>query len=43
MTGRYVERAADPMKATADAVANRVARALEGSTSAEVVPLTRAR
>jgi integrase len=38
MTGRYVERAADPVRATADAVAGRVATALEGRT-ALTVPL----
>jgi hypothetical protein len=44
MPGRYyVERAVDPMKATADAVANSVARALDGKAAAEVVPLTRSR
>lgn len=31
MTGRYVERAVDPMRATADAVANRIASAMSES------------
>src|SRR5262245_44538922 len=39
MTGRYVERAADMVRATADAVSGRVAAALNASTAtpAEVV------
>jgi integrase len=43
MTGRYVERAADTVRATADAVSNRVAAALNSATvaPAEVVPITR--
>lgn len=40
MTGRYVERAADMVRATADAVSNRVAAALAGKP-AEVVPMHR--
>jgi integrase len=43
MTGRYVERAADPMKATADAVAGRVSRALAGAPSARVMALDQVR
>ncbi len=39
MTGRYVERHADPMRAAADAVANRVAAAMDGRPAAEVVDL----
>ena len=34
MTGRYVERAADMVRATADAVSNRVAAALNASAAA---------
>ena len=30
MTGRYVEKDADPLKRAADAVANRIAAAIEG-------------
>lgn len=41
MTGRYVERAVDPMRATANAVASRVDAAMAGR-SAKVVPLGRA-
>jgi integrase len=42
MTGRYVERAADMVRATADAVSGRVAAALNAGTTApaEVVELT---
>jgi len=40
MTGRYVERAADPVRATADVVAGRVAAAMAGQP-AEVVELKR--
>jgi hypothetical protein len=45
MTGRYVERAADMVRATADAVSGRVAAALNAGTTApaEVVELTRRR
>jgi integrase len=41
MTGRYVERAADMVRATADAVSNRIAAALNagGNAPAEVVKL----
>jgi len=30
MTGRYVEKDADPLQRAADAVANRIAAAMEG-------------
>ena len=45
MTGRYVERAADMVRATADAVSNRVAAALNSSstTPAEVLKLPQRR
>jgi integrase len=45
MTGRYVERAADMVRATADAVSNRVARALNAGSNApaEVVKLAERR
>jgi integrase len=45
MTGRYVERAADMVRATADAVSNRVAAALAAgnSTPAEIVALPKRR
>jgi integrase len=45
MTGRYVERAADMVRATADAVSGRVAAALNSgtATSAEIVKLDRRR
>jgi integrase len=33
MTSRYVERAPDPLRATADAVASRVAAAMDGATA----------
>jgi integrase len=39
MTGRYVERATDPHREAATMVANRVARALDGGESGEVIPL----
>ena len=40
MTGRYVERAADPVRTVADAVAGRVAAAMTGDAGgAEVVEL----
>ena len=39
MTGRYVERATDPLREAATSVSNRVARALDGGESGEVVPL----
>jgi integrase len=38
MTGRYVERATDPMRALADQVSKRVAAAMEGRDAA-VVPI----
>jgi hypothetical protein len=40
MTGRYVERAADPLRAVADQVAGRVAAAMDGR-EAPVVSLER--
>jgi integrase len=45
MTGRYVERAADMVRATADTVSNRIAAALNAATAtvADVVPITRRR
>jgi integrase len=45
MTGRYVERAADMVRATADAVSGRVAAALNSGTAtpAEVVKLSERR
>jgi integrase len=43
MTGRYVERAADMVRATADAVSSRVAAALAGKAPAEIVTLQRRR
>jgi integrase len=42
MTGRYVGRAVDPLRATADAVAGRVDAAMAGRT-AKVVPLAKRR
>lgn len=39
MTARYVERSVDPLRATADAVSNRVAAAMGAKPGAEVVPL----
>jgi len=41
MTGRYVERATDPLRATTDAVSARVQAALEGRDGAEVVAIPR--
>jgi integrase len=43
MTGRYVERAADPLRATADAFSSRIAAAMNAKPEegAEVVPLKR--
>ena len=38
MTGRYVERAVDPLRATADATANRISAAMSGQ-SAEIIPI----
>jgi integrase len=45
MTGRYVERAADMVRATADIVSNRVAAALNAGTaaSAEIIKLAKGR
>jgi len=45
MTGRYVERAADMVRATADAVSSRVAAALNAGTTApaEIIKLPRIR
>ena len=40
MTGRYVERTADPIRAAADAVAGRVAAAMSGELSEEVIELS---
>ena len=40
MTGRYVERNADPLRAAAEAVSSQIAAAMAG-TSADVVPLTK--
>jgi integrase len=42
MTGRYVERDADPMRAAADSVSGRIAAAMAGEKGAEVVPFSRA-
>ncbi len=39
MTGRYVERAPEPVRAAANAVAGRVADAMSGDSPAEVVEL----
>ncbi len=39
MTGRYVEKATEPLRAAADAVAGRVAAAMNGRQEAEVVEL----
>ena len=43
MTGRYVERAADMVRATADSVSNRVAAALNARSAApaEIIPLAK--
>jgi hypothetical protein len=45
MTGRYVERAADLVRATADAVSNRVAAALNAGTATppEIISFTKRR
>jgi integrase len=45
MTGRYIERAADMVRATADAVSNRVSAALNAAAgkTAEVLPIARRR
>ena len=39
MTGRYVEKATEPLRAAADAVSGRVAAAMNGQQVAEVVEL----
>ena len=39
MTGRYVEKATEPLRAAADAVAGRIAAAMSGQQDAEVVEL----
>ena len=39
MTGRYVEKATEPLRAAADAVSGRVAAAMNGGREAEVVEL----
>ena len=39
MTGRYVEKATEPLRAAADAVSGRVAAAMSGQQKAEVVEL----
>lgn len=39
MTGRYVQRDADPLKAAADAVSGRIAAAMAGGKDAEVIPI----
>ncbi len=39
MTGRYVEKATEPLRAAADAVSGRVAAAMNGRQEAEVVEL----
>ena len=39
MTGRYVEKATEPLRAAADAVSGRVAAAMSGQREAEVVEL----
>jgi integrase len=41
MSGRYVERTAEPIKDLAETVASRVGEALEGKLSAAVVPIRR--
>jgi integrase len=41
MTGRYVARDTDPLRAAADSVSARIAAAMAGSAGAEVVPMTR--
>ena len=43
MTGRYVERAADPVRAVADQVSARVASAMKGLPPAQVVQLKQGR
>ncbi len=39
MTGRYVEKATEPLRAAADAVSGRDAAAMSGKQKAEVVEL----
>ena len=39
MTGRYVEKATEPLRAVADVVSGRVAAAMNGQQEAEVVEL----
>jgi hypothetical protein len=39
MTGRYVEKATEPLRAAADVVSGRVAAAMDGQQEAEVVEL----
>ena len=39
MTGRYVEKATEPLRAAADAVSGRVAAAMSGQQEAEVIAL----
>lgn len=39
MSGRYVERAVDPIRGTADAVSGRIADALDGRSGKKVVPM----
>ena len=41
MTGRYVERDNDPLRAASDQVASRIAAAMEGQQAAEIIPLTK--
>ena len=41
MTGRYVEKATEPLRAAADAVSGRVAAAMSGRQEAEVVALNK--
>ena len=42
MTGRYVHRETDPLRAAADTVSGRIAAAMAGDKGAEIVPLPRA-
>ena len=39
MTGRYVEKATEPLRAAADVVSGRIAAAMDGHQEAEVVEL----
>ncbi len=39
MTGRYVEKATEPLRAAADAVSGRVAAAMNGRQEAAIVQL----